>query len=75
MTKTFDELTFADDWMFQKVLHNPDICSELVERLLHIQVGHIEYPELEKQIAPYYTTKSIRLDVIPSEIYAKKILI
>ena len=61
--KPVDELTFTDDGMFQAVLHEPDICAELVERLLHVQVGHIEYPEIEKQIAPYYTTKGVRLDV------------
>ena len=49
--------------MFQAVLHEPDICAELVERLLHVQVGHVEYPQIEKQIAPYYTTKGVRLDV------------
>ncbi len=41
MPKSFDELTFADDWMFQKVLHNPEISSELVERLLHIRVDNL----------------------------------
>lgn len=61
--KPVDELTFMDDGMFQEVLRNPEICAELVERLLHIQVNHIEYPELEKTIAPYYTTKGVRLDV------------
>ena len=61
--KTIDELTFTDDGMFQAVLHNPEICAELVERLLHVRVNHVEYPELEKEIAPYYTTKGVRLDV------------
>ena len=63
MPKSFDELTFADDWMFQKVMTNPQICTELVERLLHIRVDHVEFPELEKTIAPYYTSKGVRLDV------------
>ena len=63
MPKSFDELTFSDDWMFQKVLQEPEICAELIERLLHIQVSHVEYPELEKQIEPYYTSKGVRLDV------------
>ena len=44
-------------------MHNPEICAELIERLLHVQVKKIEYPELEKTIAPFYTSKSIRLDV------------
>ena len=63
MLKSFDELTFIDDGMFQAVLHNPEICAELVEKLLHIKVKKVEYPELEKVIAPFYTTKGVRLDV------------
>ena len=62
-TKTVDELTFTDNGMFQEVLRDPEICAELVERLLHVRVKHIEYPKLEKTIAPYYTTKGVRLDV------------
>ena len=53
MPKTVDELTFTDDGMFQAVMHDPTICAELVERLLHIRVKQINYPKLEKQIAPY----------------------
>ena len=63
MPKPFEQLTFSDDWMFQKVLQEPEICGELVNRLLHINVDHVEYPELEKVIEPFYTTKGIRLDV------------
>ena len=62
-TKSVDELTFTDDGMFQAVLHQENICTEIVERLLHIKISKIEYPELEKQIAPFYTTKGVRLDV------------
>ena len=61
--KSIDELTFTDDGIFQAVLHDNEICAELVERLLHVRVNHVEYPELEKQIAPYYSTKGVRLDV------------
>ena len=61
--KPVDKLTFADDGMFQEVMRNPEISAELVERLLHIKVGHVEYPELEKAIKPFYTTKGVRLDV------------
>ena len=61
--KTVDELTFTDDGMFQAVLREPEICAELIERLLHIRVKTVKYPKLEKKIAPYYTTKGVRLDV------------
>ena len=61
MPKTFEELTFTDDWMFQKVMQDPKISAELDERLLHINVDHVEYPDLEKVIASYYTSKGVRL--------------
>ncbi|MEE0877972.1 MAG: Rpn family recombination-promoting nuclease/putative transposase [Treponemataceae bacterium] len=49
--------------MFEKVLQNREICQELLERLLKIKIDHIEYPEIEKTISPYYETKGVRLDV------------
>ena len=61
--KSFDELTFADDVMFQKVMQDPQLSAELVERLLGVRVKQVEYPELEKAIEPYYTSKGVRLDV------------
>lgn len=61
--KNVDELTFTDNGMFQAVLHEPGVCAELVERLLGIKVKKVEYPELEKTIAPYYISKGVRLDV------------
>ena len=50
--KSADQLTFTDNGMFQAVLHEPGVCSELVERLLGVKVKKVEYPELEKTIAP-----------------------
>ena len=61
--KTIEELTFTDDGMFQAVLREPEICAELIERLLHLRIKTVKYPKLEKKIAPYYTTKGVRLDV------------
>ena len=49
--------------MFQKVMQDPKLSAELVERLLGVRVRQVEYPELEKAIAPYYTSKGVRLDV------------
>ena len=61
--KSADKLTFTDNGMFQAVLHEPGVCAELVERLLGVKVKKVEYPELEKTIAPYYISKGVRLDV------------
>ena len=63
MEKKIEDLTFIDDGMFQAVMHEPGISEEVVERLLHVKVDKITYPELEKPIKPFYSTKGVRLDV------------
>ena len=65
--KSVDELTFTDDFMFGIIMKNKAICKGVLERLLHIKVGKIEYPSLQKTIAPFYESKGIRLDVYVSE--------
>ena len=39
------------------------ICKYLIERILHIQIREITFPDYEKTIAVRYDSKSIRLDV------------
>ena len=63
MKKKIEDLTFIDDGMFQAVMREPGISEEIVERLLHVKVDKVIYPELEKPIKPFYTTKGVRLDV------------
>ncbi len=63
MEKRIEDLTFIDDGMFQAVMHEPGICEKVIERLLHVKVDKIVYPELEKPIKPFYSTKGVRLDV------------
>ena len=48
--KKFQDLTFSDHYMFEKVLQNKDICKQLLERLLKIKIEKLEFPELEKEI-------------------------
>ena len=65
--KPVEELTFTDDFMFGTVMKNQFICKGVIERLLHIKVGKIEYPSLQKTITSFYESKGIRLDVYVSE--------
>ena len=65
--KPVDELSFTDDFMFGTVMKNKGICKGVIERLLHINVGKIAYPSLQKTIAPFYESKGIRLDVYVSD--------
>ena len=61
--KPVEELEFTDDFMFMAVMRNEDVCKELLERLLKIKIEKVEYPELQKEIRPYYESKGVRLDV------------
>ena len=61
--KPFEQLNFADDGMFQAVMKNPEASAELVERLLRVRVKSVKHPKFETQIAPYYATTGVRLDV------------
>ena len=63
MPKPIEELTFTDDFMFGRIMQNPEICKGLLERLLEIKIDKIEYPVLQKTISPHYKSKGIRLDV------------
>ena len=65
--KSVDELTFTDDFMFGTIMKNKSVCKGVLERLLRIKVGKIEYPSLQKIIAPFYESKGIRLDVYVAE--------
>ena len=61
--KSIQDLCFADDFMFGEVMKDERICKGVIERLLHIKIDHIEYPELQKELSPLYTQKGVRLDV------------
>lgn len=46
--KPVDELTFADDFMFGRVMRDKTICKELLERLLKIKIGKLSFPKLQE---------------------------
>lgn len=62
--KAYEELTFADNYMFCKILStNKDLCKALIEMLLDIKVKDIGYPVYEKTIEGLGDSHGIRLDV------------
>lgn len=61
--KSYDELTLLDDYMFCKVMSNPELCKGMLERLLSIQIDHIEKIQSQFPISPDYEKHGIRLDV------------
>ena len=61
--KTWEELTICDNFPLQKVMKNQKICKQLIEKILHIDITQITFPETENQIDVNYDSKSVRLDV------------
>ena len=82
LLKGIEDLRFTDDFMFGAVMRNEHICKGVIERLLQIKIAHIEYPNLQKDISPFYSQKGVRLDVyvegadkvfdIEAQTYAQK---
>lgn len=65
--KIIDGLTFANDFVFGKVMENKQICKEVLQRLLKIKISRLFYPKLQKELKPYFDRKSIRLDVFAAD--------
>lgn len=60
----WEELSIANDFLFGKIMQNPELCKELLHRILpDLKIDRIEYPELQKTIKPDMDARSIRLDV------------
>ena len=62
-SKPWDELIIADNFIFCKVMENERICMGVLETLLGISVGHIEYLKTENSLENFYDSRGIRLDV------------
>jgi predicted transposase/invertase (TIGR01784 family) len=62
----WERATIANNFIFYKVMrHNPDVCKELLEILLEIEIDRLEMRG-EEVIETDFGSKGIRLD-----IYAK----
>ena len=62
-SKKFEDLQFSDNYIFCKVMHNKELCKEMLEILLGIKVKDIEYIETEHPIENFYENRGIRMDV------------
>ena len=60
----WEELQISNDFIFGKVMQDPKLCKELLQRILPgLKIDRIEYPETQKAIRPDIDAKSVRLDV------------
>lgn len=60
----WEELGISNDFLFGKIMRNPELCKELLQRILpDLEIDRIEYPEIQKSIQPDVDARSVRLDV------------
>lgn len=63
-TKPWEELTFADNFLFCKIMEDsPELCRQLLELLLDIRIGRIEQPQSERTMQEVLGAKAVRFDV------------
>ena len=59
----WEQATIANNFIFYKVMrNNPDVCKELLEILLEMEIDHIQMKQ-EETVEIDYGKKGIRLDV------------
>ena len=46
--KIWENLTIADNFIFQKVMRKKRLCKRLIEKILRIKIRKIMFPETEK---------------------------
>ena len=63
----WEELGLSDNFIFQKVMLNEELCKKILSEILGRKVEKIKYVEYEKTIAIRKDSKSIRLDVYLQE--------
>lgn len=62
--KDWDSVTIQDNYIFGKTMEmNPELCRQLLEKILNINIKLIEYPEREKVLEMRTDSKGIRVDV------------
>ena len=64
LKRKWQNLTIQSNFIFSKTFEaNPDLCRRLLEKILHIKIKRISYPEREKVLEARTDSKGIRLDV------------
>ena len=61
--KSWENLGLSNDFLFGKVMRNPELCKEMLELILEVEIERLEFPEAQKSIDEEKDAKGVRLDV------------
>lgn len=62
-SKRWEDLQFYDNYIFCRVMEEPEMCRRMLEILLGIEIEKIEYLVSERHIETEYTSRGVRLDI------------
>lgn len=62
--KSWEELEIEDDFLFQKVMENEEICKTFLEKTLNRKIVNIHYYQSEKTVNLSPENKGVRFDVL-----------
>ena len=61
--KSYEELRYSDDFMFSKVMEDPELCREVLECLLQHPVSELKEVQTQREFRFTTDGKPIRLDL------------
>lgn len=63
LEKQWSTLTIANDFVFGKVMRDPELCREVLEAILRVPIERVEYVSRKESIEESADSKGIQLDV------------
>ena len=63
-SQRWENLTLANDFLFGKIMSDAELCTEMIRRILpDIDIGHVEFTQLQKTEKYSLDTRGVRFDV------------
>ena len=63
LKKQWERLTFTDDFIFSRVMHDENICCQVVELILGVRIGKINYLSAQDEHKTDLDSMRIIMDV------------
>ena len=61
--KSYEELRYSDDFMFSKVMEDPELCREVLQCLLQRPISELKEVQTQRQLTYTADGKPVRLDL------------
>ncbi len=59
----WEEATLANNFIFQKVMQNPELCKKALEEILEVEIEKLDFVDYEKTFDIRQDSKAVRIDV------------